>query len=139
MSCATSKTEATAKFTAGSYNPSSELIQVLEQTNSLGVVQIKTVRGKIEVDLTPFSTGTADVYLKVGTQPDGSSNSPPVTPDNLFHIALSATVGIVNTSAYYADITPTFSASNNCTVATDLGWIINDQITDIKPVFVYTP
>jgi hypothetical protein len=139
MSCATNKTDATTDFNSASYAGSAAFIALSEETElSDNTCTLNSVRGKIRLDLTDFTTGTCTVYFKVDTQSDGVSNGPPVTSDNLYHSALSATMGIVNTSAYYANTTPTFSGSNDCTASDKkLGWILNDQTADIRPVFTY--
>jgi hypothetical protein len=138
--CTDNQNTATNNFNAATYSGSAELIQLLEETKSLGnFAKVESVRGKIRLDLTAFSHGTCTVYFKVDTQGNGSSNGPPVTADNLFHSALAATMGIVNTSAYYANTTPTFSGSNDCSTADkQLGWILSDQEADVRPTFTYS-
>lgn len=139
MSCNDSKDTTTALFEAESYHGSAALIQLLEQTQSSGnVATLLGVRGKIRLDLTAYSGGTATVYFKVDTQDDGVSNDPPVEADGLYHSALSATVGIVNTSDYYADVTPSFNVSNNCTLPViKMGWILTDQLAIVNPSFTH--
>jgi len=137
--CDTNKTTAANNFASASYAGSAALIQLLEETKSSGsYAKLESVRGKVQLDLTAFPHGSATVYFKVDTQAQGSSNSPPVTADNLFHSALSATMGIVNTSSYYANTTPSFSSGNDCSTSDkQLGWILNDQTAAVSPTFTY--
>lgn len=139
MSCASNKTDATTNFNAASYSSSAAFIALSEKTESSNnKCTLSSVRGKVQLNLTSFSRGSATVYFKVDDQADGSSNSPPVTADSLYHSALSATMGIINTSNYYANTTPTFSGSNVCGASsTELGWILNDQVASVAPVFTY--
>lgn len=139
MSCAANQTTATTNFNAASYTGSPQSIQLLEETQSSNnTATLTSVRGKIKLDLTGFSHGTCTVYFKVDPQTDGSSNSPPVTADSKYRSALSATLGIVNTSSYYANTTPTFSGSNDCSASDkQLGWVLNDQIGAVQPIFTY--
>jgi hypothetical protein len=139
MSCSSNKTDATTDFNAATYSASAALIQLSEETQSThNECTIESVRGKIRMDLTDFHHGSCTVYFKVDTQTDGSSNSPPVDADSLFHEALAATMGIVNTSSYYANTTPTFSGSNDCSASDkSLGWILTDQTASVRPTFTY--
>lgn len=139
MSCSDNKTTATTNFNAASYSASASNISLTEQTQSANnTCTLNSVRGKIRLDLTAFSAGTCIVYLKVDAQTDGSSNSPPVTANGTYIAALSATLGMVNLSGYYANTTPTFSASNDCGAADKLlGWAIIDAVGAIRPTFTY--
>jgi hypothetical protein len=139
MSCPDNKDAATDDFVNASFVSTSDSIQVLEETQSDNNSCILTVvRGKINLDLTSYHNGTALLYFKVSTQTDGSSNSPPVTANETYIQALSATVGIVNTSGYYGNFTPTFSDSNDCADADkQLGWLISDQVGVVTPRFQY--
>lgn len=139
MSCAQNKTDCTTNFNSNSYSSSGSNIGLKEETKSSNnECDLESVRGKIRLDLAAFPHGACQVYFKVAAKTDGSSNSPPVTADGLYHAALSATMGIVNTSAYYANTTPTFNGANDCS-ATDkqYGWSITDQIAAIQPNFTY--
>lgn len=139
MSCSANKTTATTNFNSASYSSSFLNIQLSEETqSSQNTCTLESVRGKIRLDLTSFIFGTCTVYFLVDPQSDGSSNSPPVTADSKYHSALTATMGIVNTSNYYADTTPTFSGSNDCSASDKkLGWTITDQVGAVKPTFKY--
>jgi len=139
MSCSTNKSTATDNFNAASYSSSGSSIQLLEETQSSNnTCTLTSVRGKVRIDLTSYTTGTCTVYFKVSAQSGGSSNSPPVTANGTYKSALSATMGIVNTSSYYANSTPTFDGANDCSTADkQLGWILSDQVGAVQPRFRY--
>lgn len=139
MSCSANKTTATSNFNSASYSSSGSSIGLLEETQSTNNKCILTsVRGKVRLNLTSFSTGSCTVYFKVEDPGSGVTNSPPVTADGLYHAALTATMGIVNTSAYYANTTPTFDGSNDCSVSdTIMGWTLTDQVGAVQPRFRY--
>lgn len=139
MSCSDNKTLATSRFNSASYSASAFDIGLLEETQSTdNTCTLTGVRGKVRIDLSAFPTGSCIVYFNVTPQTDGSSNAPPCTADSLFHPVLTATMGIVNTSDYYANTTPTFSGSNDCLSADkQLGWNLVDQTGAVKPNFQY--
>lgn len=139
MSCAGNKTTATTNFNAASFSASGSTIRVLERTQSTdNTCTLTVVRGKVELDLSDFTgTGTCLTYFKVTAQATGSSNSPPVTANGTYISALSATLGQVNTSSYYANITPTFTSDNDCSGDESYGWVLADQVGAVQPVFTY--
>lgn len=139
MSCSTNKTDATTEFNAASFSSSVAAIKVLEKTEATNnKCTLTVVRGKIRLDLSGYTTtGSCITYFKVAPQSTGSSNNPPVTANNTYIAALSATMGQVNTSSYYANITPTFTSDNDCSGTEEYGWLISDQVGAVRPNFTY--
>lgn len=129
VSCDEAIDAANVQWNANAWVPTLNLLGMFENTRTQFSppfeTHISSRRGKIYVDVSIYPDATVVVYLKVSPIGDGSSNSPPVAADNLFH-AFDSGSGPIYLSAALANNIPVFTSF--CTTPnTTKGWEVVDS------------
>ena len=152
ITCAGAKAEASTVYASQSYAspfPTLVAIEVFERTGFSGpstnvFARLFNMRGKVQIDLSGITAGTAKAFFRVFPQAQGSSNSPPATADGNYHQFDTPPVGSPYLSSYFGDQSAGFSGGT-CTIpissgAETYGWKIkpdnaNDPVAIVKPTF----
>lgn len=138
-SCSDSQTLAGTAWDSASWTlngPGTFINQTESVDSATPQSTISANRGKVLCDLTPYIAGTGYFFLKVEPNSGTSSNSPPVTADNLYHqYATSIAVGASRLSPELGNSKPTFSIV--CPDSGSRGWILANQLGVIQLQFNY--
>jgi len=141
--CATSKTEASTNYDAASWVSVSdgEPIQKHSFTGGAGAIktQLSAQRGKIQVDLSSVSSGTAKAWLQISMSGNEFGQTRPTTADEGKFgewAAAGLVVGSLQTTGYVteSDTKPVFTAGQAACASLQVGWITSDMVVLVTGV-----